>query len=1055
VTGHSALHCPRLAIFDAPDRPQLLTSLADVLPGSRFEVHESWVSDPGDSDAVGVWHWALPAEVLASQASKILREFVHPLIARGVPYVVAFGFPQSMLTRTSLAAPSVAGLDLEDVAALLLDDALATSYGMLDQLHTRTAFTPIERLLFDSLGQTGLSVEPQVRIGPYVVDFLIDGETGRLAVEADGHAYHTFAADRRRDEALLSLGVDHVLHLTGSEIFSDASGCADRVREIVASGIRRQRRPIGVDRLDDTQQRAVEHASGAARVLAPAGSGKTRTLVNRVVELVNRGVYPGAILVLAFNVKARQQLEQRLSALGVQTTNRIVTRDAAVHCATFNAFGYRYQQQVVGLKPRIDADGSQQRLLMECAMKDAGLTSEKLKAARGSDPVREHLGALARVRAGLAAPDSVSVEIDSYDGQQTVVPFAPVYVCYSRRQIQRQCQSFDDQIFLALTDMLENPERREAMERRYEYVLVDEFQDLSGAQLALVDLLSRPQRNLFVVGDDDQLIYGWRFAELDSILRFHDRMPPEPWSATYTLSTNYRSAKAIVESSDRLIRNNQRREPKTLRARPDAPPGYVRFFAHADWAARAEAICGFLRDEHERLGCDWRNLAVLCRYRAQQLLVAMALDAAKIPRTPLLSYRLFTHPAARLLRAYLSLVLRPSAVTGSELSLLINRPNRYVRNDDVRAIAAVETPWEGVKRLAEQQRGAGSGSIAALVSRVRSLNQEVHRDPKPRPGEVLDRIVTEFDLKRYWSDQSEGSSADRLQDDAGPLQVLDALQVLARDSERIAAFARSWDDLERKERGDEDTAKDELVREEDEDHDNVVIGTIHSSKGREYRSVVIPDYDVDLARLSPDQLEEERRVMYVGVTRARDAALLTIDKSRDEIHPFIRELSLPPEEGEYQRLAVALAEFRERERDLAAEAGEVASEIEETTSGQRLEQCRMKLSEIGPGDALRRMIADVELALSGGGLGKLSRAISGRQGRLESELVRLKEELRVATEIRKQARILETRPEVLLAPLREQADSLAREMAESKAQQLRIRDRRAEIELLFPAAARE
>jgi len=1053
MAGHIAAPRIRLAVFDVPNRAPLLADLKAALPDSKLEPRESWVNDPGDGESVGVWHWKLPVESLVNQRHHVLRGFVHPLIARGEPYVVAFGFPQAALARCSLGPWSADDLDVEDIAALLLDDAVTTSYGMLDQLKTRVPLTPIERMLFDALCESGISAQPQVRIGPYIVDFAIDGDTSRLAVEADGHAYHTAEKDRDRDEALRSLGVEHVLHFTGSEIYSDPSGCAARVGEFVEHGMRRARHRIEIDRLDETQQAAVEHASGAARVLAPAGSGKTRTLVNRVVELVNRGVYPGAILVLAFNVKARQQLEQRLAALGVQTTNKIVTRDAAVHCATFNAFGYRYQQQVMSFRPKLDVDGSQQRSLMEVALKDAGLTMDKLKPVRGSDPLREFLAALAHVRAGLESPDETDVEIESYGDQQTVVPFKKVYENYCRRQVQRQCQSFDDQIFMAVMDMLENPERRAAMERRYEYILIDEFQDLNDAQLRLVDILSRPQRNLFVVGDDDQLIYGWRFAELDSILNFHEKMPPEPWSATYTLSTNYRSAKVIVDASGRLIQHNRRREPKRIRARAQAPAGYVRFFAHSDWTARADTMCGFLRDEHERLDCDWRNLAVLCRYRNQQLLVALALDQAKIPRTPLLQYKVLTHPAARLLRAYVNLVLNPSAATGTELRLLINQPNRYVSNDDVRHIAESDEPWETVKAISQNQRDVGSDSIGGLVSRVESLWREAHANPPLQPAALIDRIVTEFELERYWADKSKGaSSVDRTQDAAGPLQVLQSVRVLARDSATVPEFLSKWDDLERKERAGDDVAKDDLPREEDEDRDDVVIGTIHSSKGREYRSVVIPDYDVDLARSTPDQLEEERRVVYVGVTRARDAVLLTIDRSREEVHPFLRELALPPADGEHRRLADWLAQYREQERVLAAKAGDVTAQIRATETGEKQKEYERELSGIGAGGSLEQRIHELESQLSGGGLGKLGRSISGKQSRLEFEVDHLRKQQERAKGLRQELTILQTRPEAVLAPLREAADELGRDLAQNRAQQMSLRDRRTEIELLFPAS---
>src|SRR5690606_1066714 len=137
----------------------------------------------------------------------------------------------------------------------------------------------------------------------------------------------------------------------------------------------------------------------------------------------------------------------------------------------------------------------------------------------------------------------------------------------------KNIQSFNDQIYFAVQDLLAVPEHRHQIQRRFEHVLVDEFQDLNGTQLALVDIISRPHRNLFVVGDDDQLIYGWRFAKPANILDFHKRMPPKPLSATYTLSTNYRCSREVVAASRRLIDHNRTREPKNIVAGPAAPAG--------------------------------------------------------------------------------------------------------------------------------------------------------------------------------------------------------------------------------------------------------------------------------------------------------------------------------------------------------------------------------------------------------------------------------------------------------------------------------------------------
>jgi superfamily I DNA/RNA helicase len=689
----------------------------------------------------------------------------------------------------------------------------------------------------------------------------------------------------------------------------------------------------------------VGHARGPARILAPAGSGKTKTLVSRVIELVARGADPGGILLLAFNRKAAEQLEERLAAAGIATTRRLCERGdrrpPAVHCATFNAFGSRYLREVAGARVRL-TDARDQRALMLRAMEAAGAGLAELRPARGSDPVGAFLAGLARVRAGLEDPATVLVRIESL-GERPVldVPFAPVHGRYARFQAAAGEQSFDDQIYLAVVDMLADPAHRAFIEGRFDQVLVDEFQDLNGAQLALVDILSRPTREVFVVGDDDQLIYGWRFADPRGILGFHERMPPVPWSATYTLGTNYRCSRAVVEAAARLVANNAVREIKDVRPRDGAPAGAVRFFGAPAWPERAAAVCAFLQAQRVRLGCSWRDLAVLCRYRSQQLSVALALDDGRVPRTPVLGYRLFTHPAARLLRAYIDLALRPGEASGEQLRLLLNRPNRYLRDAVADDVAGALRPWERVLALAAAEPAAGPRPLDVLAAAVERLTDTLAAQAGLTAGDLVWSVIDAFGLEDWWRETADdgdragsggggdGGTGGRGGSDEDPLRILDGLLVLAESRPHPGSFLSAWDGLLADEEAGAGIAEDTLDREDGAD-DRVVIGTIHAAKGREYDAVVVPDYDCDVTRWEHGAIEEERRVVYVGVTRARDTALLTIDTSRPYRHPFLRELVEAPDAGEYEALEAWLAETQAAPEEGVAEAsGALRRRLEE------------------------------------------------------------------------------------------------------------------------------
>lgn len=650
--------------------------------------------------------------------------------------------------------------------------------------------------------------------------------------------------------------------------------------------------------LDAAQAAAVRHGNGAARVLAAAGSGKTRTLIARVAELVARGVDPSRILLLAFNTKAAEQLEERLAERGIATTRHIELGQtaSAVHCATFNAFGARYQREVMRRRIRIDMSGRQTRALMRRAMNGVcgGLSS--LEPACGADAVEALVAALPRVRAGLQAPEGITVSVLASGGQPVAdIPLAGVHTEYARLQTLSGNQSFDDQIYFALVDLLATPAHRRAVQRLYRHVLVDEFQDLNPAQLALVDVLSRPSRDLFVAGDDDQLIYGWRFADPTALLGFHERVPSAPLSATYTLATNYRSSRAVVHAAARLVANNTARAPKVMRPRADAQEGAVLFAAAASWAERGQAMCAFLRAERARLSCSWSDLAVLCRYRSQQFAVALALDAANLPRSPNLSDEILAHPAARLVRACLALVVEPDDEAAHRL--MAKLPPDASRERVDRAVHAVrlrlskDLPYDGSARtLLPAKAQTTAGAVLGAVIEALALDERCRG-----AGYAASR-------------SDNGDLRARHGDGGGLFEVADGLAALAEAYPEPSAFFAAWDRLATDEAappGRPASAPAGAMAQPADD--GVTVATIHAAKGREYAAAVIADYDCDISAWSPAEIEEERRVLYVALTRARDSVLLTLDSSRPYVHPFLRELVASPGPTERGDIVARLA----------------------------------------------------------------------------------------------------------------------------------------------------
>jgi len=1037
----------RIVVFDAPDPKQLLERVQTLQPEFKyFLASDLDLSVYQEEEGIPIWYLAY--STIENKASKLLNSFVYPLVASNYPFCIAFPFSTGVFRPKSLDFQSRQALDVEDIGLLLASDAVQTTWELLPQLRQRIELTPIEQELARAMERAGLKFEYQVKFGQYRVDFLIKEGSRLIAVEADGLAYHDPERDRKRDEALQKLGIDKVLHFTGGQIYRDADMCA----QIVLNELRHHRHERDdshLSNLDDSQRAAVCWGDGPARVLAPAGSGKTLTLVKRVVELVRRGVDPNHILILAFNKKAAQQLKRRLKSEGIPHRERIL-EGYGVLCATFHAFGYRYQKEIMGVARRTESSREKQRRRMREAIEETLGPISSLKIARGSDPVGRFLRALHEVKLDLRSPEDIHVELTTYENDKHIsLEFTPIYNAYEERALGDNVQSFADQIFLCAYDLLHTPEHRRRLQTLFTHILVDEYQDLNEAQLTIIDILSRPYRNLFVVGDDDQLIYGWRFARLPNILNFHKRMPVTPYSKTFTLSVNYRSSAAVVDYSRRLIQHNKLRETKNVRAREGASRGLVRIVASPRWKDRANAMVDFIRREKHRHGSKWRDIAVLCRYRSQQLLAAVALDGADIPRSPLLSYRVFSSFTAELLKAYIQLVLDPERTTSEQMRMLLNRPNRYIPNAYVEKICSAPNPWRAVIDIASSSDKVAA-KCGSLVRRARTLNQRF-RTRNLHSAQLVDDIVREFELLRYWEDRTDLSSAER--DEGGPVQVLEAIRLLADFYPDIDAFLRMWAEKAEAEEANLDMSDDSLEREEDDNEDRVVISTIHAAKGREYKSVVVLDYfPPDLSRLDTEEIEEERRVLYVAITRASDTVLVTVDTSKD-VPQFIRELIRPCGKGEEASLLKAKETISQEILDLTAKRAELLEEMEEIKAGTALERAETILEkELIKMEEKHDELKSLESQVPRGGIPYLWGLLTGRVQHCVNEIARLRKSIeegkKLIAELKQRVQLLKHEPEALVRDLEGRIKSLEKTIRDKELYKESLEGRLVEIHLL-------
>ena len=654
-------------------------------------------------------------------------------------------------------------------------------------------------------------------------------------------------------------------------------------------------KPLPVDEnLDANQQRAASHTRGPIRVLAPAGSGKTKTLINRIANLVNHGVRPGSVLALAFNKKAAAEMKQRLAGIGVPVSDRLDGEGSAIR--TFHSFGYEIVRDHLGWRLDQMAGEGQSRRYLRQAIEEI----YPIPRRRGLDRMGGFAEALTRTRMELPPIDEVAVV---HGGQS--VPFAPVFARYRELQAQRRFVDFDDMLYLPLRAMLDSRELRCRLQSRFEYILVDEFQDLNRAQMLFMQILALPQNNLFVVGDDDQMIYGWRGAEVGHILDFPESFPE---STDCLLSTNYRSSHRIVQHARWLIDCNLERVGKDIRARLGATAGTFDIVLGQSLRHQARAAVDWIARVKEAPGTDWGDFAVLSRYKVHQFIVAMMLDREKIPHTAVDHGRLFQTRVGRDLHRYLRVVLKGDEASSQDFATVLTRPNRSLSRVIVNRI----TNWtrfvgapdmEGLETWQSERLQKAVDTVLAVRGRVSGIRGSADA--------AVSAIAEGSGLGEFYRGSGHSPPApDATTDDV----LLEVIVAVAAGFGSAEEFLAHMDQAIRSD-GDGDAIPEERPA------NAVVLSTIHSTKGNEYANVVYfnlkEQKDADAA-----QVEEERRVAYVGVTRAIDSILITAPE--DEHSPFVKELALNPGVGglSTRRLVLRLGWCRIlrrwRSRDLGA-----------------------------------------------------------------------------------------------------------------------------------------
>ena len=633
--------------------------------------------------------------------------------------------------------------------------------------------------------------------------------------------------------------------------------------------------------MNDKQAEAVQTTEGPLLIMAGAGSGKTRVLTHRIAYLIDeKMINPWNILAITFTNKAAREMRERAMALNPATSETLI--------ATFHSMCVRILRREadhIGYNRNFTiVDPGEQRTLMKRILKNLNLDPKKWNE-------RAILGTISNAKNDLL--DEVAYEHQASDMYTQIV--AKCYKAYQEELRRSEAMDFDDLIMMTLRLFDKNPDVLAYYQQRYQYIHVDEYQDTNHAQYQLVKLLASRFKNICVVGDADQSIYGWRGADMQNILDFEKDYPE---AKVVLLEENYRSTKKILQAANEVIKNNRNRRPKKLWTQNDDGEQIVYYRANDERDEAvfvASTIDNIIREE----GKNFKDFAVLYRTNAQSRTIEEALLKSNIPYTMVGGTKFYSRKEIRDVISYLNLIANPADNISFER--VVNEPKRGVGPGTL----------EKIRTFAyEQNMSLLDASANIMLSPIKG---------KAAQG-VYDFANMILNLRDQLDGLSITETVEAVLDKSGYLDAISMQQTLESQArieniEEFMSVTKNFDETNTDGTEDE-TGIDRLGRflndlaliadtdDGDMEAAEVTLMTLHAAKGLEFPVVFLIGMEEGVFPLSrasedPEELEEERRLAYVGITRAEEILFLTNANTRtlfgktsyNRPSRFLREIS--------------------------------------------------------------------------------------------------------------------------------------------------------------------
>ncbi|MGT2934717.1 DNA helicase PcrA [Streptococcus castoreus] len=615
--------------------------------------------------------------------------------------------------------------------------------------------------------------------------------------------------------------------------------------------------------MNTKQAQAVQTTEGPLLIMAGAGSGKTRVLTHRIAYLIDeKFVNPWNILAITFTNKAAREMRERALALNPATKDTLI--------ATFHSMCVRILRREadhIGYNRNFTIiDPGEQRTLMKRILKRLDLDSKKWNE-------RSILGTISTAKNDLL--DEKTYENQARDDRYSQI-VARCYKAYQEELRRSEALDFDDLIMMTLRLFDKNPEVLAYYQQRYQYIHVDEYQDTNHAQYQLVKLLASRFKNICVVGDADQSIYGWRGADMQNILDFEKDYPD---AKVVLLEENYRSTKKILQAANDVINNNRNRRPKKLWTQ-NADGEQLVYYRANDERDEAFFVASTISNMSYDLGKNFKDFAVLYRTNAQSRTIEEALLKSNIPYTMVGGTKFYSRKEIRDLIAYLTIVANPADNISFER--IVNEPKRGV----------------GPGTLDKLRQFANTTNMS-LLEAASNLSMSPLKGKAVQAMTDLANLLVQ--LRRGLEELSITALAETLLEKTGYLDNLrlqNTLESQARieNIEEFLSVTKNFDDSSDTQEDDESGVDrlgrflNDLALIADTDDASVetaevTLMTLHAAKGLEFPVVFLIGMEEGVFPLSratedPDELEEERRLAYVGITRAEELLFMTNANTR-------------------------------------------------------------------------------------------------------------------------------------------------------------------------------